>query len=93
MKRDHASLAGEIQQYIAANFLPGEPVEHLKMDDLLIESGIIDSGSIMMFVAYLEESYEIQILDEELFVDNFATVHHVVEFLSRKLDRKTPIST
>ncbi|MFC1540198.1 acyl carrier protein [Gemmatimonadota bacterium] len=90
---DNAAIEGVVQEYIVSNFLPGDPVESLHRDDLLIEGGIIDSGSIMMFILFLEEKYDIQVHDEELFADNFATVHHVVDFIDRKLKRKMNIQT
>ena len=84
---DKVAIERDVQEYIVSNFLPGEPVESLHRDDLLIEGGIIDSGSIMMFILFIEEKYDIQVHDEELFADNFASILQVVDFIDRKLKR------
>lgn len=78
----------EIKNYILANFLPGDEETSLQDDDLLFEGGIIDSAGAMTFVCFLEERYNIQILDEELFPENFASVNHIIHFVLQKLEQK-----
>ena len=41
------SVAREVRGYILVNFLPGDPEDSLADDDLLLEGGIVDSGSVM----------------------------------------------
>lgn len=85
---DGQSIRTEIKRYILANFLPGDEEQSLRDDDLLFESGIIDSAGAMTFVGFLEDHFGIAVLDEELFPENFATVSLIVEFVSRKLKNR-----
>ena len=79
----------DIKRYILTNFLPGDDEQSLQDDDLLFESGIIDSAGAISFIAFLEDQFGIEVLDEELFPENFASVTHIVNFVTEKLN-KTP---
>jgi acyl carrier protein len=80
-----SSIKAEIKKYILTNFLPGDDEQSLQDDDLLFESGIIDSAGAMTFIAFLEDHFGIEVLDEELFPENFASVAHIVNFVAVKL--------
>jgi acyl carrier protein len=77
----------EIRRFILAHFLPGDDEKDLQDDDLLFESGIIDSAGAMTFVSFLEEYFGIEVLDEELFPENFATVTDIVKFVQFKTEK------
>ena len=81
------SIKADVKSYILKNFLPGEDMDSLLDDDLLFEGGIIDSAGAMTLISYLEHNFGIELLDEELFPENFATVAHIVEYLMGKLQR------
>jgi acyl carrier protein len=91
-QNDHSEITKEIKQFILESFLPGEPESSLLDDDLLLESGIIDSAGAMMLVAFLEKNFSIQILDEELFPENFASVKCMVDLIQRKLKHEIIIN-
>jgi acyl carrier protein len=80
------AVADVLRGFILSKFMPGDPEESLRNDDLLLEGGIVDSASVMMLVVFLEERYGIQILDDELFAENFATVDRIAAFISSKLN-------
>ena len=75
------SVAREVRGYILVNFLPGDPKDSLADDDLLLEGGIVDSGSVMSLVLFLEDRFEIRVEDDELVVENFASVERIAEFV------------
>ena len=76
----------EVRSFILSNFLPGSDEAELRDDDLLFESGIIDSTGAMLLILSLEQMYDIQIKDEELFPRNFASVACILAFLERKIE-------
>jgi acyl carrier protein len=78
------AIASEVRSIIVTNFLPGESEENLRDDDLLLEGGVIDSGSVITLVSYLEKRFDIQVRDEDLFAENLATIDHIVNFIARK---------
>ena len=50
----------------------------------LLGSGIIDSLAMLDVLAFLEESFQINIADEELIPENFGTVKSLVSFVDNK---------
>ena len=84
----HAEQIGPIVEalraFILESFLPGDPPESLQNDDLLLEGGIVDSGSVMAVVTFLEERFGITIEDDDLVVEHFATVAHIARFVAER---------
>jgi acyl carrier protein len=75
----------EIRRFIEENFiLEGE--DHLGDEDSLLEKGIIDSTGVLELVAFLEETYQLKIEDEELIPENLDSVKNISEFIQNKLN-------
>jgi acyl carrier protein len=77
-------ITEDIRRYIASEFLLDDRSDDLKVTDLLFEGGIIDSAGAITLIMHLEQCYDVEIKDEELFPDNFATIEHIVRFIERK---------
>lgn len=74
--KDYKSKILEILQEI-------NPYEEIDEDTELIESGLLDSMSILVLVTELEEEYKMTI-DEKLVVpERFVSVKKIVEFLNQ----------
>lgn len=58
--------------------------EVLTPDYHLIENGVVDSLGLFMLVGFLEEQFGVEILDEELLPENFATIGALMKFIERK---------
>lgn len=78
------SLAADLRSFVINNFLLGRQ-ESLNDNDSFLEQGIIDSTGILELVAYLEETYGIEITEAELTPDNLDSINRIVAYLSRKL--------
>jgi acyl carrier protein len=50
----------------------------------LLESGIVDSLSMLDLVSFLEKSFAIQLSDDELTPENFATIASLANFVRQK---------
>ena len=50
----------------------------------LLESGIVDSLGMLDLVSFLEKSFAIQLADDELTPENFATIASLAEFVKHK---------
>lgn len=74
-----------IQEYIANDLLQGTNSGSLKDDDLLIESGIIDSMGIMSLLSFLEEKFSLQIPGDDLIPENFASITRISDLVDRRL--------
>lgn len=82
------NIRSAIREYILSNFMPGEDEDNFQDDDLLFESGIIDSAGALTFISFLENRFGIEVTDEELYPENFASVVQIVNFTADKLQTK-----
>ncbi len=75
----------DLKAFIVENFLFGEGGQ-LTEDTSFLESGIIDSTGILELVTFLEETYSIQIQDDELVPENLDSLVNVAKFLEKKVN-------
>ena len=73
-----------IRDFVVENFLFGEPDNGLKDTDSLLDKGIIDSTGVLELVSFLEETYEIEVEDEELVPENLDSIANVTEYILKK---------
>jgi acyl carrier protein len=73
-----------VRRFIVDNFLFGRG-EGLTDEESFLDSGIIDSTGILELVAFLEETYGLQVGDEELIPDNLDSINKISGFLQKKL--------
>jgi len=57
-------------------------------DASLLEEGIIDSVAVIEMVTFLEETFGIQIEDEEIIPDNLDSVNKIEAYVNKKLKEK-----
>jgi acyl carrier protein len=73
----------QLREFIAANFLYGQPAV-IGSDVSLLESGIVDSTGMLEMIAFLEETYGFSIEDHELVPENLDSIQNLVAFVQRK---------
>jgi acyl carrier protein len=78
-------LRAKIHQFIIDNFLFGESGNGFKDSDSFLENGIIDSTGVLELVSFLEETFGIQVEDEELVPENLDSISNVVQYLQNKM--------
>lgn len=74
-----------VREFVVSNFLFGDTRTGLQPDDSFLENGIVDSTGVLELVAHLEQTYQIEIKDQELIPDNLDSVSKVASFVARKL--------
>jgi len=77
----------DIRKFIADEFFFGRP-DKLSGDGSLLGTAI-DSTGILVLVTHLQEHFDITVEDEEVVPSNLDPVKNLVEFVDRKLLRKT----
>ena len=77
--------AERIRAFLVDSFLLGDD-DGFGDADSLIEAGIVDSTGVMEVVTFLEESFVIDIADDELVADNLDSVERLAAFVQRKLE-------
>jgi len=81
------SMHDKIRHFIVENFLFGDD-DGLDADTSFLENGIIDSTGILELVTFLDETFNIEIADEELVPENLDSINSIVSFLSHKTDAR-----
>lgn len=60
----------------------------LDPDENLLEQSIIDSLGILKLVTFLEESYGIQVIDEDIVPENFQSLNSMANFIEQKMKNR-----
>ncbi|MEX0278367.1 MAG: acyl carrier protein [Ruegeria sp.] len=73
--------AGVLKTYIESTFLGGQSVSDT--DELLL-SGMIDSLGVMSLVAFIEQTFGIEIPFEDVTLENFSSIAAMTEYAGSK---------
>jgi acyl carrier protein len=88
MTDDKTAIEGPIEEFILAEFLPGEDPAALTDATPLVTSGVIDSIATLKLVAFLEERFHVTIQAHETDVDHLNTVADMARLIRSKLAQK-----
>jgi acyl carrier protein len=77
-------IKDEVRQFVVANFYVDDPIGITDQTSFL-DSGIIDSTSVLELTGFLEDTFDIEIDDDELMPENLDTLAGIEAFVSRKL--------
>ena len=73
----------QIRAYIVENFLFGDDQE-LSNSQSLLEAGVVDSTGVIELVTFLEETFGVEVADDELIPENLDTIDNIAAFTLRK---------
>jgi acyl carrier protein len=76
-----------VKMFVLKEFLPGEDPEALTTTTPLITGGILDSIATLKLVAFLEETFGIQLEPHEVDADNLDTLESIAQLIDRKARR------
>ena len=74
----------QIRAYIVESFLLGDG-DGFSDGESLLESGTVDSTGVMELVAFIEETFGVDVDDEDLVPENLDTISDIAAFVERKL--------
>lgn len=78
-----AETRGAIRAYVVSRFPAAKNLD-LDKPVSLLDSGVIDSLGILDIVAFLEESFGVQVRDEDLAPENFDTLAALERFVEAR---------
>jgi len=78
------SVRNAIKGYINQEVLSGQEIPPVKDDTELVESGILDSLSILRLVLFIEEKYSLKIAPEDVVRENFETVEAISAYVRKR---------
>lgn len=79
-----ADLKAELRQFIQDNFIMGAASANFSDADSFMELHILDSTGFLELITYLEETYAIEVKDEEMVPENLDSIDNLQAFMLRK---------
>jgi len=74
----------KIRKFIFKNFMFNDNSRVLNDNESFLNSGIIDSTGVLELVSFVEETFNIQVHDDELIPENLDSVVQLVQFIHNK---------
>lgn len=66
------------------------PVDRITDDEDMFARGFVSSMFAMQLVAFIEQSFDVEVENEDLELDNFRSIAALTAFVERKQDAGTP---
>lgn len=83
-----SQIQGAVAQFLQENFLYMRPDLVLQPDDRLLARGVIDSMGIMELIAWITDTYGVELADEEITEANLGSLAAIAQFVAGKLGRQ-----
>ena len=80
-------LTSIIRTFVVKDFLFGDDIG-LENNTSFLENGIIDSTGVLELVAFIEETFEITVKDEDLIPENLDSITNVVQYVKKNRANK-----
>jgi acyl carrier protein len=79
-----SEFSEKIKQFIMTEVNPDLHLERIDDDEALIESGIIDSLGVLKILAFLDESFGIDLSSGEIKLENFRDVRTICKLIEQQ---------
>lgn len=76
----------QVRQYLMETGRWDGPASDLTKDYKLIEEDIIDSMGIWSLIAFLEDTYDIFVDTQDVWLENFGTISDITRLVQRLVD-------
>jgi acyl carrier protein len=81
----------QIRDFLADSFLYNPDGFPLDDEDSLMANGVIDSTGILELTQFVEETFGLEVLDEEITPENFDSVNRIDQYVQRKQAQTTAV--
>jgi acyl carrier protein len=79
-----AEIKNQIREYVLEEFAKSKGVMQITDQEVLTKNGIIDSMGIFRLVAFLEETFNVRIGDDEITHDNLESIDAIERLVISK---------
>ena len=76
---------GQVRSFLAENFLLSSDGFTLGDDASLLEAGVVDSTGVLEVIFFVEETFGVEVADDEIVPDNFDTVNKMAAYIESKM--------
>ena len=80
----HQDISGALRRFIGENFMFQDEVKSLADDASFLDSGIIDSTGVLELVCFLENTFGIEVADDEMLPENLDSIGNITRFIEKK---------
>lgn len=77
-------ISGALRRFIGENFMFQDDLQSVSDDASFLENGIIDSTGVLELVCFLENTFGIEVADEEMLPENLDSIRAVSAYVTRK---------
>jgi acyl carrier protein len=81
---EQAEVKDRIREYVLEEFAKSKGINQVSDQEVLTKNGIIDSMGIFRLVAFLEETFNVRIGDEEITNDNLESIDAIERLVISK---------
>jgi acyl carrier protein len=85
-------ISGAVRRFIGENFMFREEVESLPEDTSFLDAGIIDSTGVLELVCFLENTFGIEVADDEMLPQNLDSVRAIATYVKRKVEAQPQLA-
>ena len=78
------NTAEQIRSFLAENFMLSSDGFTLVDDASLLEAGVVDSTGILELTMFVEDTFGVEVADQEIVPENFDTVNAIVDYVASK---------
>ena len=79
-----SSIKDQVRQYITDNFIMGSDEQPFSDADSLLELHIVDSTGFLELIVFIEDTFGIQVADEDMVPENLDGLNAIDAFVNRK---------
>ncbi len=79
------NIEKQIREYLTEEVLFSDDSIEYSNDDSLLEAGVVDSVAVMEMILFVEETFNVEVADQEITPDNFDSVNRLANFIRSKM--------
>jgi len=78
------SIEEKVKNFISENILFSDIGYPFNENDSFLEKGVVDSMNVMEIVAFVEDTFGVNISDSDIVPSNFDSISNITKFIEKK---------
>jgi len=83
----------QIRDFLAETFMFSGKGFTLQDDASLLEAGVVDSTGILELIVFVEDTFDVQIPDEDIVPENFDSVERIAKYVDGRTGQPPDLSS